>query len=184
MESEIRTARQRRPTLIGRRGRTAQILPIFTKGGYIDSPARNHPGNGNGRASGRQRSREVRPLVILRLLRAAWRPDTGGKEFPNTLLERPPPQTGRLACIRPAPTWPRRWPGKSNCRDDCQTRPPRCSGRRKEADSRQFRAVRLLTPAATTGCCNHLYRLRTPDLVRQPTENVETTWPQSTEERA
>jgi hypothetical protein len=27
-------------------------------------------------------------------------------------------------------------------------------------------------------------RLRTPDLVRQPTENVETTWPQSTEARA
>jgi hypothetical protein len=26
-------------------------------------------------------------------------------------------------------------------------------------------------------------RHRTPDLVRQPTENVETTWPQSTEER-
>jgi GNAT superfamily N-acetyltransferase len=26
--------------------------------------------------------------------------------------------------------------------------------------------------------------LRTPDLVRQPTDNVETTWPQSTEERA
>jgi hypothetical protein len=26
--------------------------------------------------------------------------------------------------------------------------------------------------------------LRTPDLVRQPTEKVETTWPQSTEERA
>jgi hypothetical protein len=27
-------------------------------------------------------------------------------------------------------------------------------------------------------------RLRTPDLVRQQTENVETAWPQSTEERA
>jgi hypothetical protein len=30
----------------------------------------------------------------------------------------------------------------------------------------------------------HLWRLRTPDLVRQPTKNVETTWPQSTEARA
>jgi hypothetical protein len=40
--------------------------------------------------------------------------------------------------------------------------------------------VKALPTAAEAG----VDRLRTPDLVRQPTENVETTWPQSTEKRA